>query len=399
MSVRKRTWTSKGSEKSAWVVDYVDQHGKRRLKTFARKKDADAWNARATTEIGDGIHVADRATITVSEAGEKWLAAATNAGLERSTIAQYRQHLTLHITPFIGERRLNELTVPLIRDFQDRLRDEGRSSKMIRYVTGSLGRVLSDAQDRGLIVRNIVSEMSRRRGSGARSEDRQKAWLEYGVDIPTMDEVGAIVSSATGRYRPIILTAIFTGLRASELRGLCWDDVDLGEAKLHVRQRASLQNEIGPPKSSAGRRTVPLPPLIVNTLREWSLMCPKGELGLAFPNGKGNVESHSNIVKRGLWPVQIAAGVTRDTGKVDEDGKPVLAPRYSGMHALRHWFASWCLARRSDGGLELSPKAVQERLGHSTIAVTMNTYAHLFPTEDETEALAAAEHSLLARAT
>ena len=71
-----------------------------------------------------------------------------------------------------------------------------------------------------------------------------------------------------GRWRPLLLTAIFTGLRASELRGLRWSDVDLKRGELHVRQRADRYGEIGRPKSEAGERTVPLPPMVVTALRE-----------------------------------------------------------------------------------------------------------------------------------
>src|SRR6516225_3578949 len=81
------------------------------------------------------------------------------------------------------------------------------------------------------------------------------------------------------KYRPLLLTAIFTGLRASELRGLRWEDVDLPHAKLHVRQRADRYNKIDKPKSESSERTVPLTPIVVNTLREWKLRCPKGEHG------------------------------------------------------------------------------------------------------------------------
>ena len=63
-----------------------------------------------------------------------------------------------------------------------------------------------------------------------------------------------------GRWRPILQTAVFTGLRASELRGLRWEDVDLVKCELHVRQRADRYNQIGRPKSEAGERTVPLTP-------------------------------------------------------------------------------------------------------------------------------------------
>jgi integrase len=75
--------------------------------------------------------------------------------------------------------------------------------------------------------------------------------------------------------------------------------------------------------------------------------------------------------------------------------KPMLQPKYTGLHALRHFYASWCINRREDGGLELPPKVVQHRLGHSSIMVTMDTYGHLFPRTDDGSELAAAETALL----
>lgn len=395
MSVRKRTWTTgKGAEKSAWVVDYVDAKGARRLKSFKLKKEADAFSSTAAVEVREGVHVADRETVTVKEAAALWLRSCDSAGLERSTLDQYGQHVTLHIEPIIGATKLTKITVPAVRDFQEKLRTEGRSQAMIKRVTVSLGSILSDAQERGLVVRNAVHEMSKRRKSGSAAEKRQKARLRYGVDIPTMEEVRAILGAAEGRYRPFIVTAIFTGMRASELRGLSWRDVDLDKAMIHVRQRADAYHAIGMPKSDAGQRSIPLTPMVVNTLKEWRLACPKGDLDLVFPNSAGNVEWHQNIIKRGLWPAMIAAGVTIE--EKDAKGETIARPKYTGLHALRHWFASWCINSKADGGLELSPKAVQSRMGHSSIQVTFDTYGHLFPAADEAQALADAESRLMA---
>jgi integrase len=156
----------------------------------------------------------------------------------------------------------------------------------------------------------------------------------------------------------LFLTATFAGLRASELRGLRWSDVDLKRGEIHVRQRADRFSAIGQPKSEAGERTVPLAPLLVATLRTWKLSCPKGELGLVFPNGIGGVENHSNIVQRGLLPSIVAAGLIKN-GKA----------KYTGLHALRHFYASWCINRRVDGGQELPLKVVQARMGHSSIQI------------------------------
>jgi integrase len=99
-----------------------------------------------------------------------------------------------------------------------------------------------------------------------------------------------------------------------------------------------------------------------------------------FPTATGQPDFHGNITKRGLIPTWEAAGITG---------------RYTGLHALRHFYASWLINRKTDGRLELPAKTVQQRLGHSTIAMTMDTYSHLFPQEDAHEELAAAEKLLL----
>lgn len=83
-----------------------------------------------------------------------------------------------------------------------------------------------------------------------------------------------------------------------------------------------------------------------------------------------------------------------DTGKRDDEGKPILAAKYTGFHALRHWYASWCINRKVDVGLELTAKQVQERMGHSGIGITVDTYSHLFPAADEKAAMEAAERHL-----
>ena len=187
------------------------------------------------------------------------------------------------------------------------------------------------------------------------------------------------------RWRPVLLTAIFAGLRSSELRGLRWQDVDLKAAELHVRQRADRYNVIGKPKSEAGNRTVPLGPLVLNTLREWKLKCPMGEQGLVFPTGSGRIMRHNDIMR-------AFKSVVRAAGLLDAEGKP----KYTGLHSLRHFYASWCINPIDRGGQGLPPKVVQERLGHSSIVMTMDTYGHLFPAGDDTrKRLADAERALL----
>jgi integrase len=389
MSVRKRTWKSpNGETKEAWIVDYVDQHGDRRMKTFARKRDADAHHAIVGVAVRNGTHIADSKSVTVARGAELWLESCEAAGLERSTLAAYREYADLHVTPVLGALRLAQLTVPLVRGFEDRLRRDGRSPVIVRKARRALGAILADAQERGLVAQNVVYSMRKHRRS--RSADGNGK-LKVGVNIPSPDEVRAIVAALptieeAARFRPLLLTATFTGLRASELRGLRWEDVDLKRAELHVRQRADRYGTIGRPKSEAGERTVPLPPMVIAALREHRLAAPKNELDLVFANGRRGIEHRITIVERGFHPAQVAAGVINGDGKA----------KYPGLHSLRHFYASWCINRRADGGLELPLKVVQARLGHASIQMTADTYGHLFPRGDDGAELAAAEKAFLA---
>ena len=349
----------------------------------------------------------------VAKAGELWIATGEAAGLERTTIDQRRQHLMLHIAPFIGAVKLNKLNVPAVRAFQDRLRQEGRSPDMIKRVTVSLGSIMADAQERGLLARNFIRDMQR-----SRTEKRNKPKLRVGVDIPTPAEVNAIIANATEqRWRVLLVTVAFTGLRGSEIRGLRWDAVEFlppGQgAVVHVRQRADRYKQIGMPKSEAGHRSIPVGPFVANTLREWQLACPRRDTGrvdgdgkpikelcFAFPTGAGNIEDHGNIINRGLNPAGLAAGLTVPVldaqGKpmLDEQGQPIVEPKYTGLHCFRHFFVSWCANRKVDGGRELSQEIVRELTGHSSQEMT-NIYSHLFPRREDCEEQAAAERAVM----
>jgi integrase len=310
---------------------------------------------------------------TVKEAGEDWIKGAESRRLERATIKQYREHLNLHIAPLIGGLKLSDVNVAVVRTLEDKLRASGRSSKMTRMVLGSLGAILADAQERGLSTRNAVRDLRRSR---KKRGDREKRNLKVGVDIPTPAEVGAIIATAKGHWRPLFIVASFTGLRASELRGLRWCDVDWTANELHVTQRADRYNAIGPLKSAKSQRTVPFGTFVGNTLKEWKLACPSNEL--VFPNSVGKIDFLANIIQRGLIPTVIAAGLV-------VDGKP----KYTGMHLFRHFYASWCIDRG------LPPKVIQERLGHTSITLTFDRYGHLFPRVDDSQEIEQAELSVV----
>jgi integrase len=374
-SIRRRTWTARGVEQSAWVLDYVDQNNKRHVKTFPSKKAAEAWKVNALHEVSQGTHTPASASVTLAEAFELWIEHCEAENLEHSTIKQRRQHLNLHLRPFIGGMRLAELTVPALHQFDTQLRKAGRSLAMRRKVLTNIKTALAYAQSQGLVAQNVARGI-RLKGESQRHNDK----LTEGVDFPTKAEIRLLIDKAPPRWRALIITAIFTGMRASELRGLRWSDIDLDKGIIHVRQRADAWRILGSPKSAAGARDIPLTPMTINALRQWRLVCPKGELDLAFPNGVGRVESHSNILKRVWLPLQVACAIT-------ENGRA----RYS-FHALRHAAASLFIQH-----LNWSPKRVQSVIGHASITMTFNTYGHLFSDhEGDREAMKKLEAAIVA---
>jgi integrase len=369
MSVRKRKWTTgQGEQREAWVVDYVDQQGDRHIETFKRKKDADEYADKVGVDVRAGVHTPASRSITVRDAAEDWIKAVELNGRERGTVVMYRQHAGVHIFPRLGNHKLASLTAPKIHAFADDLLASGVSRAMTRKVLTSL-KALGDAQRRGNVAQNVAATVRIKAGN-ERGER-----LKVGADFPAPDEIRRLLAAASGRMRALLVTAVFTGLRASELRGLHWADIDLRKAELHVRRRADRYGVIGSPKSKSGQRTIPLGPMVVNTLKEWKLACPVGEL--VFPTRAGSVDAHRDLMRK-LKAVTKAAGVGN-----------------YGMHSLRHFYASWCINRRADGGLELPAKVVQARLGHASIVMTLDTYGHLFPRGDDEAELAAAERALL----
>jgi integrase len=368
-TIRKRT---RLDGRTAWQVDYRDGAGARRHKQFATRRDADAFLVKARAEVAAGTHTPDSASITVREAADLWLARCERDSLERTTVFGYRQHAVLHILPHIGATRLARLTVPAVHAFADQLRAHGRSRYLVKRVLGSLSAMVGEAQRRGLVAVNNVRK-------AAPDSVRRAAREDVRPLMPSREELRAIIGATPHRWRPLILTAVFTGLRASELRGLTWADIDLKAGELHVRRRVDRFNQFGPPKWKAGTRDIPLSPMLVNTLKAWKLACPKGELNLVFPTGAGNVENHGNILLRVFWPIQIAAGVADANGNA----------KYS-LHALRHAAAALWIEQG------LGPKRIQALMGHASIQQTFDQYGYLLEArESDQNAMAEIEARLL----
>lgn len=350
-----------------WRASYTDGAGIRRTKQFPKKNLGEAWLVETCHDVVRGVHTPGSLSPTVKEAGALWIKRCNEKQLEPMTIKGYEEHCELHIYPFIGAKKLVDLTVPAVNAFADQLRDAGRSAEMIKRVVRSLGAIFKEARRRGLS--NVAPTVGIDLDLPERDDPRPV--------IPTKAELQAIIAAASecrGRmWRPLVLVAIFCGLRASELRGLRWVDVDFDARQIRVTQRADASHKIGRLKSKMAYRSLRLSSVVLSGLREWKLACPKGDLDLVFPNGLGKVESYANLIERGFGPIQIAAGVVVQKQGLDASGQPeVVSVGKYGLHALRHACASLWIEQGHN------PKQIQTLMGHSSIKVTFDTYGHLF---------------------
>lgn len=168
------------------------------------------------------------------------------------------------------------------------------------------------------------------------------------------------LNGADGRECFSLIPHQVTGMRASELRGLRKDHIQLNNLRIiKVRQRADENGIIGRVKTGSSNRDIIIPEALVTVLKGWLIECPVGDL--AFPNWVGNVESHANITNRCWKPILERAEI-----------KTHYTP-----HALRHFHASMLIASGA------TPKEVMVEMGHSSIQTTFDIYGHLFPEDDE----------------
>lgn len=362
--IRKR----KGTTGPSWQVRYHDPaSGKARYKSFARRKEADAF----LSTLGRSDFVHDRDTISLSEAAERWLKVCESTGrkgrepVEASTLRKYQEHADI-IQELIGGRRLNTLTSVICDQFRDELLAR-YSRKYAKKILTSFKSILSQARSDGHLRHDpaentaiLISQRHEKKESMA---------------IPNLAEVRKLLAKAQElrkgqnqsmakawrRYAPFFLVLAYSGMRPCEVIGLPWKDVDLDEGTITVSQDATETGEIGLPKSASAYRTIPMPDIVMDALRSWKPFCPEGELGLVFPNGNGGVESHANITNRGWYVLQRKCGI------VDANKKP----KYP-LKSLRHVRASLEIHNGA------TAKEIQSLMGHASVKITFDVYGHLF---------------------
>jgi integrase len=390
ISVRKRVWATG----EAWQVDYKDAAGKRRSESFPTQREAKAREAEIKLAIKSGKHTPITADATVRSAGETYLAHLIAERKERAYTDNIGQHLRDRIFPALGSVKLGKLTVSMVSDFRSRLLQaealsrggkptgETISRRTAGKVLQTLRALLQHAKITGRVGTNAAD------GITITMASRDKKPLEIGRDLPTADEIRRIIaateSMGDGTYgrvaRPMFMVAIFCGLRISEIRGLRWCDINLTKGELHVRQRADKRNQIGSLKTARSARTVPFGPQVASALREWRIASGGSSDKLVFATRNGRPISHTNLHYLVLRPTLSAAGITTDA---------------YAWHGFRHFFISWCLGRKADGGREMPLLTVSRLAGHSSTSITGDVYGHLMPRTDDTGELAAAELGLM----
>jgi integrase len=294
----------------------------------------------------------------VGEYLERWFKDSIRGTVRMSTYEVYEYVTYPHIIPALGRTKLKTLTPAHVRGFyRDRL-DAGLSSATVRKMHVVLQKALDQAVSDGLIPRNVAK--------GIKLPQTNKKEIQP----LTPEQTRALLDTARGdKLEALYVLAIATGLREGELLALKWEDVELEDAVLRVRHtltRTGSRVTLGPPQTKQSRRSVGLTERAVEALRahlsrQLEKMERMGSLyrpgGLVFANETGGIINPSNLRNRSFKPLLKRAGL------------PDIR-----FHDLRHTCATLLLSRN------VNPKIVSEMLGHSSIAITLNTYSHVLPT-------------------
>jgi integrase len=358
------------------VVDVRDPDTKQRKRKWHRGHDTKREAERALTEIlgrlDAGTYVAPSRRTVAGFLVEDWLPA-VRPSLRSSTFSSYRMMVEKHLVPRLGDLPLQQLTAPRLNAAYADMLGAGRrngegglSPRTVRYAHTIMRRALADAVRWNLLARN-VADSADPPSAKATTPRAPKAWSAEDLQR-FLERVGG------DRLYAAYLLAATTGLRRGELLGLRWGAVDLDAGRLSVSSTVvSVDYEIreSTPKTEKSRRLVILDSGTVAALRNHreiqeleraSLGPPPEADGLVFTQLDGGP----------LHPQGFSAAFRRH---VEAAGLPRIP-----LHGLRHTWATLALMAG------VHPKIVQERLGHSSIAITLDAYSHAIPTLQETAA-------------
>jgi integrase len=284
-----------------------------------------------------------------------WLMAA-KPGLAPKSYAAYEMYLRRHVVPELGRVRLADLTPEHVQNLLTRKLDEGLAPQSVVHIRGVLRRALGRAVRFGLVARNVAALTDPPRVQ------------RHDVAAMGAEQARAFLDAIRGeRLEGLYLLALTTGMRQGELLGLRWQDVDLDNGELrvvHALQRVEGILRLVQPKTAKSRRSVTLPAMTVEALRRHHGQQAEVRLS-AGANWTDTSFVFCTSTGRPLEPRNVTRSFQRFLKRA---GLPRMR-----FHDLRHSFATLLLIQG------LSPRVVMEMLGHSQIALTMNTYSHVIP--------------------
>lgn len=368
-SITKRT----GKRGVAWRVRYdvptADGQRKQVSETVRTRKEAEALLARRQHELRSGSYV-EPTTTTVAAFFADWLALVA-ATREESTAYSYESIARNRILPTLGALPLARLTPAAIQGLYLRLLDEGKAPKTVRLTHTVVRQAMAQAVAWKLIARN-PAEGVQLPGEG---DPADVTW--------TPAEVRAFLEATShDRFGAVYALALDAGMRLGELLALNWADVDLERGIVTVRRTVSRTREGGwkqreGAKTTAGRRPIVLAAPTVAALRAYRARQAERRLALGPAWSAGDL-----VFDRDGVPCSPNAVREAFDRAVTASGLPRITP-----HGMRHTMATMLL------GAGIHPKIVQERLGHRTVAMTLDRYSHV--TMDMQKGAAAALMDLL----
>jgi integrase len=344
------------------ILDLKDERGLRRRKWhsgFRTRREAETRCAELISAMARGSYV-EPAKITIVEHMQSRMAQWAGK-LSPKTHERYSEILRDQIIPHLGAKPLQKLKVADIEAWHTALGAAGYSTGTIRTVHGILSKALNDAVRHELLPSNVAALQR-----PPRVDDEE-------VSIITEEQIAGLLDKLQNMpaMRIRVIIALFCGLRRGELLALQWGDIDLDRKILRI-ERSLEQSRAGvrlkQPKTRAGRRTITLPDIVADALREHRR--ERLELNMKLGLGKlpddGLVFAH--IDGRPLRPSTLSADWWELAGKL---GYPGIS-----WHSLRHTHASMLIA----SGLDVV--SVAKRLGHANPTITLKVYAHLFRDDD-----------------
>jgi integrase len=313
-------------------------------------------------KVASALHSIDTGTlsdshgITVGDFLDQWLAEVVKPSVRHWTFTGYEVHVRLHLKPTVGTIPLDKLTPLHVQQLVNGRIAAGMSPRSVRYIRGTLRTALNQAMHWGLISRNAASLVSSPRVE------------HYEIKPFTPDEARSFLSAIKGdRLAALYSVALTMGLRQGEALGLQWHDVDLEMGYLRISkqlQRIDGKFQILEAKTARSRRTLALPASIVDALRAHRIRqqeerrilgAPTQKWDLVFTTENGR-PIDGTVVSHHFHRVLERAGLQQRR-----------------FHDLRHSCATLLLVQG------VSPRVVMDVLGHSQIALTMNTYSHVIP--------------------